>query len=96
MSRPARTVTFDGTATDGTSPGQRVTIPATAAGFTMRVVNAAGAGVAWTLGPDTGSQVFHFAAGEAYSPRDLCLDDVLHLRVVAAAGSRVELIVWSA
>lgn len=81
---------------DGTAPGSRLLIPLTAIGFTLRAVTAAGAGVAWTLGPDGSGPVFHFTAGEAYSPDNLKLAADLYLLVVAAAGSLVELIVWAA
>lgn len=96
MGRCARSVAFSRMVADGTAPGSRLLIPSTAIGFTLRAVSPAGAGVAWTLGPDGSGSVFHFAAGEAYSPGNLKLADDFYLLVVAANLSLVELIVWSA
>lgn len=62
--------------------------------FTVRVVDATTyAPVAYTLGFDA-ADVFHFAAGEAYTEDRLSLADSIELRAGAAVAARVELVTW--
>jgi hypothetical protein len=100
VSRCGRNLLITKTPADGTTAGVRVQVPANAVGFTLRVTDAAGAvatGPVWSLttDPGTGAQ-FHFAAAEAYSAEQLKLDEPLYLRVLAANGSLVELLAWTA
>lgn len=97
MARCARSVEFTSLPGVAVAPGQLVRIGVDAVGFTLRAVTAAGVGVDWSLARDVGAaQLFHFTAGEAFSPGALKLDADLSLRVVSAAGSLVELVTWLA
>jgi hypothetical protein len=72
--------------------GAKLTLPHGCAGFTLRVVDSTGAGIAWTLAVSQGGSAFHFAAGEAYSEDRLALDGDRDFFVVGAGTA--ELITW--
>lgn len=75
--------------------GVDVVIGLEVAAYTLRAVDAAGAGVAFTVAlADFPAQVFNFAAKEAWTERDLRLESELTLRVASAAGGQVELLAW--
>lgn len=74
-----------------------VTVALDVIAFTLRVVDSAGAPVAWTLArANDPSSTFHFDAGEAWSEEDLKLSSDLVLRVASAAATHVvELLTWT-
>lgn len=78
----------------GAAAGVDVVIPSNAAEFTIRCVDSAGAGLAWTLKVGDGPAAFHFDAGESWTADRLTLDGELRLKITSAAGSSVELIIW--
>jgi hypothetical protein len=71
-----------------------VDIAQATAELTLRVVDAAGAGVAWTLAVAGAAPDFHFAAGESYTDDRLTLDEGITLTITAVAASIVELVLW--
>lgn len=79
----------------GAVAGVTVTIGKSVHSWTLRAVDAAKAGVAFSIGirPDD-DRLFDFAAKEAWSEREVCLEEPLELVVKSAAGSSVQLIVW--
>jgi hypothetical protein len=79
----------------GAVAGVSILIPQRTSEWTMRAVDAAGVAVAFTVALTSNPpQVFHFAAGEAYTAADLRLLEPLDLTVASAAGSTVELLIW--
>lgn len=79
----------------GAVAGTEVWIGKEVRAFTLRVADAAGAGVAYSIAlrPDV-TVLFHFAADEAWTEREVVLSDTMDLTVFSAAGSIIELIVW--
>lgn len=71
-----------------------LTIPSTAAEYTIRVDDGTGAGVAWSLAVRGAPAVMHFDAGATWTEERLTLDAQLVLVVAAAPGSTVELVLW--
>lgn len=64
---------------------------------TIRVVDAAGVPVAWTLAQEANpSVVFHFTAGESYTAADLKPSDPINLVIVSAVAThRIEALIWT-
>lgn len=63
---------------------------------TIRAVNAAGVGIAWELRVDPSAAGFDFEAGDAYTDRNMALEEAVDLVVLSAAGGQVQVIRWSA
>jgi hypothetical protein len=96
MARCKRSVAIEN-APLGSGGTATLTLGVDLAGFSLRVVDATGAPVAFTAArADDEDSVFHFRAGDAWDVDELKLANDVELKVVAAASSVAELITWSA
>lgn len=81
----------------GSVDGALIQISRDVVEFTLRVADAGGVPVAFTVATEgQPSLTFHFQAGETYIEERLVLDGPLVLNVVSAAGTTVEVILWGA
>lgn len=89
-----RGLSIDNIATE--PAGAKVMIPTRASEFTLRVVDALGTPVAYTVAVAAARPAFHLSAGETFGAAELQLIAELQLTVASPAGSVVELALWYA